>query len=186
MLKIGITGGIGTGKSYMASKFAAMHFPVYFADNEARKLYQREEVKSAVFRELGEGPFSDKEIDFRKLSKIIFNDKDKQEKINHIIHPLIREDFKRWAAQQKCSVLFMEAALIYEAGFENDFDFVIVVDSPEELRVKRLLKRDGLSEEEIAKRIKMQMPQEEKIRRADLLILNENGEEITFRKSTEI
>lgn len=182
-MKIAITGGMGMGKSYMARQFAAMNFPIYYADHEARKLYQNEKVKQLIREEFGDDSFTQGEVDFKKLATILFENKENQEKINRIIHPLVRADFEKWAKEQNSAMIFMEAALIYEAGFENDFDLVIVVDTPPKLRMQRLLKRDpALSEEEINRRIAMQMAQEEKKRRADVLILNGEGEGIRYVK----
>lgn len=184
MLKIALTGGIGTGKSYISRLFLSMGIPVYCADIEAKKLYHQPDVKQQVKAFFGEDVFTGEEIDLRKMAVEVFSNVDKMHFINALIHPLIMNDFNRWASEQRGDIAIMESAIIYENELESLFDLVIVVDAPEEIRRERIRQRDAfLSEEMILQRIYSQIPQEEKLKKADLIIDNskENGREIVYQ-----
>ena len=184
MLKIALTGGIGTGKSYILRKFFAMDIPVYCADIEAKYLYYQPDVKQKVKGFFGEGIFTDNEVDLKKMAVEIFSDTDKMKFINTLISPLIMKDFNFWAAECNSPIVIMETAIIYENKLETFFDLVIVVDAAESTRIERLKKREtSLTEEMIWQRIHSQIPQEEKVKRADLIIDNdeENQWEIIYK-----
>ena len=174
MLKIALTGGVGVGKSYIANKFERMQFPIYHADDETKKFYQKEEVKNLLRNAFGEAAFSDNTIDFKKLGDIIFSDPKHLKTINKIIHPIIIESFEHWAKCQSSSIVFMESALVFESKFQHIFDLVIVVNASTEKRIERVLHRNPeLTENEIQRRFSSQIPQEEKCRKSDVIIDNE-------------
>ena len=169
-----MTGGIGTGKSYIAGKFERMHFPVYHADDETKKLYQTAEVKNLLRDAFGEAPFSNTNIDFKKLGNLIFSNPEHLKTINKIIHPIIIADFECWAKKQSSPIVFMESALVFESAFHHIFDLLIVVNASKQKRTERLLCRNPeFSEVEIDRRFAAQIPQEEKCRKADIMIDNE-------------
>ncbi|MEG2069973.1 MAG: dephospho-CoA kinase [Bacteroidales bacterium] len=173
MLKIALTGGIGTGKTYISRLFIEMGIPVFYADDEAKKLYTDKKVKEAIYELFGENVFTESELDFRKMSNHIFSNFDHIAKINALIHPLIIEKFEEWILRQNAKTVILESAIIYEAHLESHFDKIFVVDAPLEICIERIRKRNmEWSEQDILKRIQAQWPQKEKCKRADLIILN--------------
>ena len=184
MLKIALTGGIGTGKSYISRLFFSMGIPVYCADIEAKKLYYQSEVKQKVKDFFGKEIFTGEDIDLKKMAVEVFTDPDKLQFINRLIHPLIMQDFEHWAANLDTHTVIMESAIIFENKLEPFFDLIMVVDADENIRKERLKKRDRfLTEEMILQRIYSQISQEEKLKRADLIIDNhiEKRREIVYK-----
>ena len=184
MLKIALTGGIGTGKSYISRLFFSMGIPVYYADIEAKKFYSQTDVKEKVKDFFGEELFTGEEIDLKKMAIEIFSDEVKLQFINTLIHPLIMQDFDCRAAELNSQAIIMESAIIFENELESFFDIIMVVDAPENIRKERLKKRgDLLTEEMILQRIYAQIPQEEKVQRADIIIDNsvDNRKEIIYK-----
>ncbi len=173
MKKIAITGGIGTGKTYISRFFVQMGIPVFYADEEAKKCYGMPEVIEALRTQLGEEVFTDGQLDLKKMAACVFQHPEKRAQINGLIHPKVMELFETWAAQQGTASVMMETAVLFENGLERYFDMVVVVDAPMEVRIERIKKRNpNLSEQEIRERINAQMPQEEKCQRADIVIRN--------------
>ena len=174
MKKYALTGGIGTGKTFISKDFIRQGIPVFYADEEAKKLYDCEEV-IALLRELfGEQIFTDNHLDFKKMSGLIFSNPLYQQKLESLIHPLVMAAFEKWAAEQNTAAVMMESAIIFEAHLEKYFDKVFVVNASVPVRVARVRRRNPeLSEEEILARIAVQMSQEEKCRLADEVIEHE-------------
>lgn len=173
MIKIVLTGGIGTGKTHLSKHFIEMGIPVFYADEEAKKLYSEPEVIRFFSTTFGDIVLSDGKIDFKKLSDLIFSDEKARAQVNQYIHPLLFEHFNQWGKKQKCNIIMMESAIIFEAGLDHHFDKIIVVDSPMGVRLERIRKKyPHWSEDEIRKRIATQLSQEEKCKRADLILLN--------------
>lgn len=175
MIKIAITGGIGSGKSYVSHLLEDMNIPVYNADNEAKRLTVSDAgIRSALIALLGEEVYKNGVLNKPLLASYLFSDPVHIKRINSIIHPRVREDFAEWAKQRKdCEVVGMESAILYEAGFENTVDSVLMVYAPVDLRVERAMYRDGASEEQVRARIAAQMDDEEKRRRADFTVVND-------------
>lgn len=174
MLKIGLTGGIGSGKSTVARLFRILNVPVYESDLEARKLLQQPDIILQVKSVFGEGVLNEAmQVDRRKLAAIVFNQHEKLQLLNAIIHPAVGENFKKWCAQQTAPYVLKEAAIVFEHGLEKQLDGVIAVVCPDILRIGRAAKRLGVSEHEIQQRINSQMPQEEVQKRANWLIVND-------------
>ena len=182
MLQIGLTGGIGSGKSLAGRIFSMLGVPVYQSDTAAKRLYDtdpqlREEVK-ALFGKTVYGV--DGKLNRAMLAKIIFANSDNLAKINAIVHPAVVRDFKRFAASLNKSVpyLIQETAILYEADLERVFDAVINVYAPEDLRINRIVARGG-DGEDARRRIAFQMPDKIKIERADYNIINDDKHLIT-------
>jgi len=172
-IKIALTGGIGTGKTYISKHFLDRGIPVFYADEEAKKLYFSEKVLRFLKNQYEDLLFSHNQLDFSKLAAFIFSDKKHQKEIEAFIHPLVMKRFEEWSAEQTSSIVILESAIVFEAGFERFFDKIIVVDAPFDIRIQRIKNRDTqLTEEEILQRVNSQMPQKEKCRRADLVIWN--------------
>ena len=173
MKKIAITGGIGTGKTYISRLFIQMGIPVFYADEEAKKCYEDKEIVNTIHSYFGKEVFTEGRMDFKKMAQYVFQDPKKREIINNMIHPKVMEKFDEWAEEQHAASVMLESAIVYENELEKFFDMVIVVDAPLEVRMERIKKRNpNLTEEEITARINAQMPQEEKCRRADMVIDN--------------
>lgn len=173
MVRIALTGGIGTGKTHLSKHFVEMGIPVFYADEEAKKLYSEPEVIRFFSSTFGDVVISDGKIDLKKLSDLIFSDENARIRVNQYIHPLLFERFYQWEEKQKCNIIMMESAIVFEAGLEHHFDKIIVVDSSMEVRLERIRKKyPHWSDEEIQKRIATQLPQEEKCMRADLILKN--------------
>jgi dephospho-CoA kinase len=173
MLKIALTGGIGTGKTYLSRHFIEMGIPVFYADEEARKLYSDPIVLLQIKAKFGTSVFTGQQIDFTKLAALVFSDAEALDWINRLIHPIVLHQFDQWSIDQKTPTVMMESAIIFEAHLEGFFDKIFVVDAPLLVRIERIKKRSPhLKEGEIMKRIEAQISQEEKCKRADLVILN--------------
>jgi dephospho-CoA kinase len=172
-IKIALTGGIGTGKTYISKQFVDMGIPVFYADEEAKKLYQSEIVLSFFKEKYDDIFFTNNRLDLKKLSDFVFSDLENRKEIERLIHPLVMQKFEDWALQQVSHIVMLESALIFEAALEPYFDKIFVVTAPLEVRIKRIKERDSaLSEAEIFQRIDSQISQEEKCKRADLVIWN--------------
>ena len=172
-IKIALTGGIGTGKTYISKQFLDMGIPVFYADEEAKKLYDSEEAIAFFKEKYGETCFSNNQLDYSKLATYIFSDIETRKQIESFIHPLVMQKFENWASQQDSGIVMLESAIVFEAGLEKFFDKIIVVDAPLNIRIERIKNRNTqLSETEILQRINSQLSQKEKCTRADLVIWN--------------
>ena len=177
MKKIGITGGIGSGKTYVASVFQSLGIPIFNADIQAKKLMVScENSRDLIKKEFGEDIYSEKDLNREKLASIVFNDKSKLEKLNSLVHPIVKKEFNNWCKKQTSSYVIKEAAILFESKSHLGLDAIICVSAPLELRMERLLKRDNSSEKEIKKRIENQISQEEKEKRSDYIIVNDEKE----------
>ncbi len=173
MQKIALTGGIGTGKTYISKFFIDFGIPVYYADEEAKKLYDEPEIMTLIAAQFGESVFTDRKIDLHKLAKLLFDNSVNINRINEIIHPILMERFNKWAELQNSQYVMLESAIVFEAGLDHYFDFIIAVDAPFDLRLNRLRERNpSFSEEDFRKRINSQMEQSLKCEKADLVIMN--------------
>jgi len=177
MLKVGITGGIGSGKSTVCRLFEKFGVPVYYADDRAKWLMNHQEgLKEQLKENFGAETYQeDGLLDRTYLAKIVFKDSAKLEILNRIVHPAVFEDGEQWQIEQEelgAIYTLKEAALLFETGSYRNLDRIIVVTVPEEIRIKRVMERDSTTEEEVRARINKQMPQEEKEKRADYIITN--------------
>lgn len=177
MLKVAVTGNIGSGKSVVCSVFEILGIPVFYADKEAKRLYSDAEVLQKITGKFGTSILKpDNTLDTKALASIIFNDKQALEYVNRLIHPRVFELFRQWSRNQTSApYCIQEAALIFESGSYNKFDRIIVVHAPEEILLQRVTKRDGIPLGQARGRLNNQMIQTEKISRADYALLNDNS-----------
>jgi dephospho-CoA kinase len=174
MLRIGLTGGIGSGKSLVASVLEQMGYPVFYSDIEAKALYDTHQVlKTELIALIGAELFD--ATGFKKdiLIEAIFENPALKEKIESLVHPKVRAAFEEWAAQQNTELVFNEAAILFETRAYLQFDATILVTAPVNLRLERVVARDGLSIREIEKRMASQWSDEQKIVHADFIIEND-------------
>ncbi len=177
MLKIGLTGGIGSGKSTVAAIFEVLDIPVYYADNVAKQLMQEDEsLINSIKLNFGENCYEAGKLNRAYLSSIVFNDKSKLELLNSIVHPATIAHAENWMCIQTAPYCIKEAALIFESNSNKKLDFVIGVHSPENLRINRIMSRDQISESEIKARIDAQMSEAEKMTKCDFVINNDEIE----------
>jgi dephospho-CoA kinase len=173
MLRIGLTGGIGSGKTTVAKVFEVLGIPVYYADDAARKLMNtNEELKATITKKFGKETYRDGELDRKYLASIVFNDKEKLELLNALTHPVTIADAEQWINLQTSPYIIKEAALLFESGAAERLDCVIGVYAPQHIRVKRVMDRDGLPAEEVMKRISRQIDEEMKMKLCDFVITN--------------
>jgi dephospho-CoA kinase len=174
MLKIGLTGGIGSGKTTVAQIFEVLAIPVYYADLAARDLMNRDpELKKNIIAAFGEEAYKEGNLDRVYIGEIVFADAEKLALLNELVHPVTIRDAVSWMEKQTTSYAIKEAALIFEVGLEKYFDYVIGVSAPESLRIERVMKRDQTSAENILQRMEKQMDEKEKISRSDFVIVND-------------
>ena len=174
MKRIGITGGIGAGKSLVAEIIKAMGYPVYNSDERAKELTESNpKIKEGLIHLFGEEIYQNGTLNKFALAQAIFSDDSLREKVNALIHPIVREDFNLWALAQNNSLVFNESAILFETGSFKNFDAIILVYAPKELRIKRIMKRDNCSENEVLKRMNSQFSDEEKFQYTELRILND-------------
>ncbi len=173
-LKVGITGGIGTGKSTVAKILVALGYPVYFSDDRAKWLMENNQpLVTELTYLLGELTYVSEKLNRTYIAEKLFSTPALKEKINALVHPVVRADFKLWVENQTQSIVFQESALLVEIGAVQLFDALIVVTAPLEDRVKRIQKRDGLNTSEIERRFANQFSDEEKIKVADFVLIND-------------
>ena len=174
MKRIGITGGIGAGKSLVAEIIKAMGYPVYNSDERAKELTESNpKIKEGLIHLFGEEIYQNDTLNKFALAQAIFSDESLREKVNALIHPIVREDFNLWALAQNNALVFNESAILFETGSFKNFDAIILVYAPEELRIKRIMKRDNCSENEVLKRMNSQFSDEEKYQLTEFRVLND-------------
>ena len=173
MLTIGLTGGLGSGKSTVAQIFEVLGIPVYYADIAAKRMMNEDPgIKAAVINAFGD-VYTDKKLDRSRLASIVFADAKKLEQLNSIVHPATLKDAAEWMTRQKAPYAVKEAALIFESGANRALHQVIGVQAPLELRLQRVIKRDNISHEEAMSRINKQMDEDEKLALCDHIIIND-------------
>ena len=175
MIKIGITGGIGSGKSVVASLFQLLGVPVYIADEESKRLTnQSMTIRRQLIAHYGEAIYTAEGLNKPLLAAKIFQDPAQRRIVNGIIHPEVKHHFEAWAAQQETPLCAIESAILFESGFDQVVDTHLMVYAPKALRIERATTRDAASREAIQQRIESQMADEEKRKLADHLIYNDN------------
>lgn len=175
-LKIGITGGIGSGKTTVSKVFALLGIPVFEADVEAKKLLDTApEIKTGLTQNFGESIYTaNGTVDRKKLAHIIFNDESALKKVNELVHPAVKKSFENWAEQQDAPYVIHEAAILFESGFYRMMDFTLLISASEEQRIARVMERDGATEEEVRQRMSKQLPDAEKQKLASKVLMNDN------------
>jgi len=180
MIKLGITGGIGAGKSVVASFLKAMGIPVYIADDESKRLTSTSpRIKAQLIELFGKDLFAGGVLNKALLASLIFEDAGHLEQVDAIIHPEVIADFEAWSAKYTDKKLIaVEAAILFESGFDKIVDFIVTVTAPQEERIERILKRNKTTREEILSRMSNQLPDEERCKRSDFIIYNDNDRAI--------
>lgn len=175
-LKIGITGGIGSGKSTVCNVFRVLGIPIFEADLVAKQLLNSNpEIKEELIRLYGKEIYTENNgVDRKKLANIIFNDDIQLAKINALVHPAVRNEFQHWAELQQSPYVIHEAAILFESGFYKMMDFTILVSAPEQQRIDRVIKREGITEELVKSRMKKQWTDAEKRQLASIELVNDN------------
>lgn len=179
MLKIGITGGIGTGKSTVASIFKSLNVPILNADALAKDLISTSpKLRDEIINVFGRESFlEDGKYNTTYISKIVFNNADQLSKLNSIVHPYVREFTHNWWMNQEAAkqpYAIKEAAILFESNMHNELDYIIGVDAPTQLRIDRLKNRDNTNEDVILKKMELQMPQDVKMSQCDFVIHNDD------------
>lgn len=170
---IGLTGGIGSGKTTIANYLKSLGIPVYIADDEAKKVMQLPEIVTQIKLEFGENVFVNDLINTSKLAKLVFNNPEKLKQLNKIVHPAVKEHFDNWVLQHKdFPFVIKEAAILFESGSYQYCDKIITVIAPIETRIKRVINRDKTSREKVLDRINSQWTDEQKTSKSDFVITN--------------
>ena len=174
MLKIGLTGGIGSGKSTVAKVFEVLGIPVYYADETAKRLMNEDQGLKQQLQELfGTAIYTNGMLNRKHLAGIVFNDPKKLEQLNALVHPLSIADANKWLLQQTTPYAIKEAALIFESGSQQMLDYVIGVYAPAPLRIQRVMNRDNISRGQILSRMNKQIDEEIKMRLCHFVITND-------------
>lgn len=177
---VGLTGGIGSGKTTVAAIFAALGVPVYEADSASKELIDTDRnLQQQLTELLGSDIVEDGKINRPLMAARIFNDASLLSQANALIHPAVARDFKRWYRQNLDSTyVIREAAILFESGSYRDCEKVVVVTAPEEMRIERVMKRSGISRAQVMERMQNQWPEEEKLSRADYVIYNDHTQSV--------
>lgn len=178
---IGLTGGIGSGKTTIANHFKAAGIPVYIADDQARILMQSAEIIQEIKSTFGQIVFDDTILNRQKLAEIVFNNPEKLKQLNSIIHPAVKNHFANWVLNfKKEPFVIYEAAILFESGSYKNCDMIITVTAPIESRIQRVVKRDKTTPEQVLSRINAQWTNEQRILKSDFVIENEIPENVKF------
>lgn len=182
MLKIGLTGGIGSGKSTAAKIFEILNVPVYYADAASKRLYHTDaELMANLKKHFGEEIYNNKELNRVKLAQLVFSDAEKLTLLNSLVHPPTIRDAEAWIEQQTTPYIIKEAALLFESGSVRSLDYVIGVQAPQHLRIKRAMDRDGVTRDEVLTRINRQMDEDIKMKLCDFHIQNGEQESVLLQ-----
>ena len=173
-LRIGLTGGIGSGKTTVAQIFELLGIPIYYAD-DAAKLFMNTNIQliTAIKKNFGEEAYKNNELDRSYIASVVFNDPEKLNLLNSLVHPITLNDAEQWMQRQTSPYTIKEAALMFESGADKMLDYIIGVTAPEVLRIKRVMDRDGVSRDAVLKRLSRQMDEIEKINRCDFILVND-------------
>ena len=175
MKRIGLTGNIGSGKTTVASCFEILGIAVFNADKQAKLLMTEDiNLKQSLITEFGKEVFHNNELNLKYLSNLAFNDDIVLKRLNALVHPIVQDAFEKWSVQQSGAYVIKEAAILFESNTYQSLDEIICISCPEEIRLKRILKRDDLSEKEVRQRMSHQWAEEKKISLSDYTITNDN------------
>lgn len=173
-LKVGLTGGIGSGKSTVAKIFDVLGVPIYYADNKARQLMNQDgSLKEKLIDVFGQEIYSNGQLNNTTLAKKVFNNPELLDKLNSIVHPAVIKDAEEWIQQQTAPYIIKEAALFFESGSDGGMDYIIGVYAPKDLRINRIIERDHISSSEIEKRMQRQIDEDIKMKLCDFVIIND-------------
>ncbi len=182
MLVVGLTGGIGSGKTTIANQLSLQGIPVYNSDERAKWLMQNStEIKNALKKEFGKEVYNSQGLNREYLAKIVFNNKDKLNILNSIVHPVVAKDFDDWVNNQNAEIVVKEAAILFESGSYKTCDVNVAVSADLEERIKRVQKRDGVTREQVLSRINNQWSDLQRNEKADFVIENNDADSIEER-----
>lgn len=174
MIRIGITGGIGSGKSVVAGIFSVLGIPVFDADKAARQIMETDEtLRAAIIGKFGEASYQEGHLNRKHIASVVFNDPYQLELLNSLVHPAAIAAADQWALQQSAPYVVKEAALFFEAGSATGIDHMIGVYAPQHIRIKRVMDRDGITREEVLARMSRQIQEEIKMRLCDFVVIND-------------
>jgi len=172
---VGLTGGIGSGKSTVARMFEELGVPVYYSDDEAKNLMNTsDQIKEGLIAVFGQKSFENGKLNRSYIASLVFNSEEKLKKLNSIVHPEVKRNFKKWILDQSASYIIQENPLIFENNSQDDFDVVITVTAPKKTRIQRVMERDGLSENQVLARVNNQLEDQLKINASHFVITNES------------
>lgn len=170
---IGLTGGIGSGKTTLANYFDSLGIPVFIADDEAKRLMQSSAILEAIKTSFGDAIFENGQLNRQQLAAIVFSDPEKLSQLNNIIHPAVKKQFTIWLSQyQTAPFVIYEAAILFESGSYQNCDIIITITAPFEDRIARVMQRDSSSREQVVQRINAQWTDEQRISKSDFVIDN--------------
>jgi len=173
-LRIGLTGGLGSGKSTIAKIFEVLGIPVYYADTEAKRIMNEDApLKAEIIRHFGAEAYIENQLNRAYLSSLVFNNREKLSLLNSLVHPATIRDSKEWINRQTTPYAVKEAALIFESGTQEYLDFVIGVSAPPDLRIQRAMQRDQISREDVLNRMSKQIEEVIKMHLCDFIIYND-------------
>ena len=177
MLKIGLTGGIGSGKSTVAKIFELLNVPVYYADEASKRLYHTDkQLMADLKKHFGEDVYTNDQLNRSRLAELVFTNPEKLELLNSLVHPPTLRDAEEWMQKQTAPYILKEAALLFETGSAAGLDYVIGVKAPQHIRIKRVMDRDGVSREQVMSRMDRQLDEEIKMKLCDFIIDNSEHE----------
>ena len=179
MKKIGLTGGIGVGKTFVSEIFQKMGYSVFLADLHAKKcIHESDDLKNEIKKKFGNEIYQKGVLQKNRLADIVFNDTKKLQELNNLVHPFVQRYFEAWCKNQQSKFVIKEAAILFESEAHKGLDGVICVSAPFQKRIERVMKRDNCTKEDVIKRIENQMPQEKKEKLSDFVILNNDKREL--------
>ncbi|MBE0423993.1 MAG: dephospho-CoA kinase [Lutibacter sp.] len=174
---IGLTGGIGSGKSTVLAHFKALGAATYIADTEAKKLMNADqELRNDIIKLFGEQAYDNEKLNNAYIASVVFKKAEKLNALNALVHPKVREDFQHFIKNQKADFVIYEAAILFESGSDQFCDYIITVIADSELKIERIMKRDGVSKEQIKERMQHQSADDYKIKKSDFVIRNNHLE----------
>lgn len=187
MIQIAVTGNMGCGKTTICQMMENEGIPVYYSDSRAKQLMnQNESLMRSIKDRFGEESYHDGLLNRKWIASIVFDDATALNDLNNLVHPVVQKDYLNWVSQQANDIVAYESAILIEHGNQGNFDVVILVQCPENIRFERIQKRDGLTLAEVQARTRFQWPQEEKIKYADHLIENTTHEQAKQQLSSVI
>lgn len=180
MFRVGLTGGIGSGKTTVAKIFEVLGIPVYYADDAAKKIMNTDDdLRKAITEKFGAESYINDQLNRPYIASVVFNDNEKLELLNSLTHPATIRDANKWMIEQKSPYSIKEAALIFESGSAEHLDYVIGVFTPLPLRIKRIMERDHITKEEVLIRMSRQIDEDIKMRLCDTVIKNDEQHMVT-------
>jgi len=186
MLKVGLTGGIGSGKTTVARVFEILGIPVFYADGASKRLYDEdEELQRSIKQHFGEELYSGGVFNREKMASIVFTDPPKLELLNSLVHPRTIADANNWMNRQQAPYVIKEAALIFESGSGADLDYIIGVSAPRHYRIQRVMERDGVNRDAFLQRAARQIDEEIKMKLCDFIVLN-NEQQLVIPQVLEL